>query len=161
MNLKRLVLFLVVVAVLTSLVYQNVKSGWVTYRHGETLFLQGDLKGALPLFEAAEAAGIPSRELLLRLTEVRLFLGQVEAARQAMAQAFHERWFRPFTAEALVELFLRFRQGESALLVLAEAVAQHPDSAVLRLLYARLLSRLGRFAEAAREFRLLLGEPAS
>ncbi len=161
MSWTRLGLFLLLVAILTSVAYQILKPGWVNFRRGEALFQEGDLVGALSHYEAAERAGVPSRDLLLHLAEIRLFLGQVEAARQTLAEAFQHRWFRPYTADALVELFLRFHQGEAALGVLADEVTRHPDSPALRLLYGRLLSRLGRFAEAAREFRLLLKEPAS
>jgi predicted Zn-dependent protease len=157
----RLGLFLTFVTVLTCAIYQQVKAGWILFRQGEGLYEQGDMVGALPLFEAAEQAGVPSRELLLKITETRLFLGQTDVAGQAFAKAFRQRWFRPYAADALIELFLRFQAGTVALEVIRLEVARHPDSKVLRLYYGRLLSRLGQFADAAKEFRIMLGEPVS
>lgn len=94
------------------------------------------------------------------LAHLALQLEQPELGLQAADRALR---LRPRWAQAVIlkaGALSRLERDEASLELLAQAVADQPDSTALRLYYARKLVEMARYADGARQFeRLLQDEP--
>ena len=149
--------FLLLVALVTTLAYHQFRAEWVLFREGETLYKQGDVTGCQKAFTQALHRGLRAEPFLYQYHDALLRTGQATAAVDLIRTAFQSD-FSPPLIETLVGQSLSAVPAETLASLAREWVALHPHNRGSRLTAARLYTKLGRFADAEREYRTILGE---
>jgi choline-sulfatase len=143
-------------AALERLVREDPKNGQMQMRLGFVLQEAGDCRAAVPHFEAAIKAAVPSADPQLGLAECFIASGQQAAARRALDAADHIEPGNPVVAANLGMLALDAGSVPEAIDRLRTAVDRAPDLHQARFALARAYGRAGRRSDAAREARELL-----
>lgn len=141
---------------LEGLVREDPKNGQMQMRLGYVLLEAGDCRPAVPHFEAAIAAAVPSADPQLGLAECLTATGQPAAARRALAAADRIEPGNPIVAANLGMLALEDGNATLAIERLRAALDRAPDLHQARFALARAYGRAGQRADAAREARELL-----
>jgi tetratricopeptide (TPR) repeat protein len=152
-------LFLVGLAMITSLAYQFFKQDWVLFRQGEQLFQNRRFQEARPVFEAAWNKGLRCPPLVLEFHETLLAEGiasqALELTRQLIREGGELGVLVPVT-----DLYFSYARQELVAVYAMDLARLYPRNRIARFTAARLFSRLGQFDEAARQYRQGLGEMA-
>jgi choline-sulfatase len=143
-------------AALESLVRDEPGNGQMQMRLGFVLMEAGDCAAALPHFDAAIAAAVPSAEPHLGRAECLAAAGQRDAAARALAAADRLEPGNPVVLANLGMMALDAGRDAEAITRLREALARAPDLHQARFALARAYGRTGQRADAAREARTLL-----
>jgi len=117
---------------------------------------QGDLDEACTYARTATQMDGASPEGWYVLGTVEQTLGHDQAALNAFGKAAGEEPSNPRYALAEAEMFVAIGQAEAAARTLASACEQMPGSGEVRAAYGDVLSRLGRYGEAAGQYRMAL-----
>jgi len=141
---------------LERIVHEDPSNGQMQMRLAFALQESGDCRGAMPHFEAAVAAAVPSAEPRLGLAECLAADGRAEAARRALLAADRVEPGNPLVAANLGILALGEGRTPEAIERLRAALAQVPDLHPARFALARAYARAGQRGDAAREARELL-----
>jgi choline-sulfatase len=143
-------------AALERLVRDDPKNGQMQMRLGFVLQEAGDCRAAMPHFEAAIKAAVPSADPQLGLAECLIAAGQHAAARRALDAADKIEPGNPIVNANLGMLALEAGNVPDAIDRLRNALERAPDLHQARFALARAYGRAGRRADAAREARELL-----
>lgn len=143
-------------AALEQLVRDDPKNGQMQMRLGFVLIEANDCRAAVPHFEAAIAAAVPSADPHLGLAECLTGAGQRDAARRALLAAERVEPGNPVVAANLGMLALDAGNVPDAITRLRAALASAPDLHIARFALARAYGRAGQRTDAAREARELL-----
>jgi arylsulfatase A-like enzyme len=143
-------------AALERLVRDDPRNGQMQMRLGFVLQEGDACPAAVPHFEAAIAAGVPSADPGLGLAECLGAVGRVDAARRALVAAERVEPGNPIVSANLGMMDLQEGQLASAIDRLRKALAVAPDLHEVRFALARAYGRAGQRADAAREARELL-----
>jgi cytochrome c-type biogenesis protein CcmH/NrfG len=143
-------------AALERLVRDDPRNGQMQMRLGFVLLDAGDCRAAIPRFQAAIAAAVPSADPYLGLAECLGPSGNHTAARNALATADRIEPNNPVVAANLGLLALDEGRTQDAIDRLRAALTRAPDLHQARFALARAYGRAGQRADAAREARELL-----
>jgi tetratricopeptide (TPR) repeat protein len=143
-------------AALERLVHDDARNGQMQMRLGFVLQESGACPTAVPHFEAAIAAGVPSADPGLGLAECLGAMGRGDAARRALVAAERVEPGNPIVSANLGMMDLDAGQLPGAIDRLRKALAIAPDLHQARFALARAYGRAGQRADAAREARELL-----
>jgi len=143
-------------AALERLVRDDPKNGQMQMRLGFVLLDANECGAAVPHFEAAVAAGVPSADPNLGLAECLSATGRPDAARRALAAADRLEPGNPIVSANLGMMALEAGQTAEAIERLRAALSRAPDLHQARFALARAYGRTGQRADAAREARELL-----
>jgi choline-sulfatase len=141
---------------LERLVRDDPRNGQMQMRLGFVLQEAGECAAAMPHFNAAIAAAVPSAEPQLGLAECLGAAGQHDAARRALLAADRIEPGNPIVAANLGMMALDEGKVPDAIARLRAALARAPDLHQARFALARAYGRAGQRADAAREARELL-----
>jgi tetratricopeptide (TPR) repeat protein len=141
---------------LERLVADDPRNGQMQMRLGFVLLDGGDCGAAVPHFEAAIAAAVPSADPYLGVAECLRAAGRREDARRALVEADRVEPGNPVVGANLGMLALEDGRNEEAIDRLSGALREAPDLHQARFALARAYGRAGRRADAAREARELL-----
>ncbi len=141
---------------LERLVREEPRNGQMQMRLGFVLQEAGDCAAAVPHFEAAVAAALPSADPNLGLAECLDATGRRDAARRALAAADRIEPGNPIVAANLGMIALEDNNPAEAITRLRDALSRAPDLHQARFALARAYGRAGQRADAAREARELL-----
>jgi Flp pilus assembly protein TadD len=143
-------------ASLERLVRDDPRNGQMQMRLGFVLIEANDCHAAVPHFQAAIAAAVPSADPHLGLAECLTAAGQRDAARRALLAAERVEPGNPVVAANLGMLALDAGNLPDAIIRLRAALATAPDLHIARFALARAYGRAGQRTDAAREARELL-----
>ena len=143
-------------AALERLVREDPRNGQMQMRLGFVLQEAGECGAAMPHFQAATAAALPSADPYLGLAECQMAAGQRDAARRALITADRVEPGNPVVAANLGAIALDEGKVPDAIARLRAALATAPDLHIARFNLARAYGRAGQRADAAREARELL-----
>jgi choline-sulfatase len=144
-------------AALERIVRDDPKNGQMRMRLAFVLQESGGCAAAVPHFEAAIAAGIPSADPHLGLAECLAATGRTAAAaRRALIAADRIEPGNPIVSANLGMMALETGQITEAINRLKTALARAPDLHQARFALARAYARAGERAPAAREAQELL-----
>jgi choline-sulfatase len=143
-------------AALDRIVDDDPRNGHMQMRLGYVLLEANDCAAAVPHFEAAAAAAVPSADPYLGLAECALAAGNRDAARRALTAAERIEPGVPVVAANLGMIALEEGHTAEAIERLRAALASAPDLHQARFALARAYGRAGQRADAAREARELL-----
>jgi choline-sulfatase len=143
-------------AALERLVRDDPKNGQMQMRLGFVLIEANECRAAVPHFEAAIAAAVPSADPHLGLAECLTAAGQGDAARRTLLAAERVEPGNPVVAANLGMLALDAGNLPDAITRLRAALATAPDLHIARFALARAYGRAGQRTDAAREARELL-----
>ncbi len=141
---------------LERLVREEPRNGQMQMRLGFVLQEAGDCAAAVPHFEAAIAAAVPSADPNLGLAECLDATGRRDAARRALAAADRIEPGNPIVAANLGMIALEDNKTAEAITRLRDALSRAPDLHQARFALARAYGRTGQRTDAAREARELL-----
>jgi choline-sulfatase len=143
-------------AALESLVRDEPRNGQMQMRLGFVLIEAGECARALPHFDAAIAASVPSAEPHLGRAECLAAAGQRDASARALAAADRVEPGNPVVLANLGVLALDEGRDADAIARLRDALTRAPDLHQARFALARAYGRTGQRADAVREARTLL-----
>jgi choline-sulfatase len=143
-------------AALERIVRDDPKNGQMRMRLAFVLQESGGCAAAVPHFEAAIAAGVPSADPHLGLAECFASAGRADAARRALIAADRTEPGNPIVSANLGMMALEAGQVTEAIDRLKSALARAPDLHQARFALARAYGRAGQRADAAREAQELL-----
>jgi arylsulfatase A-like enzyme/cytochrome c-type biogenesis protein CcmH/NrfG len=141
---------------LQRLVADDPRNGQMQMRLGFALLETADCGAAVPHFDAAIAAAVPSADPYLGLAECLSAAGRRQDARRALVDAERVEPGNPVVAANLGMLALEDGRTEEAIDRLSSALRDAPDLHQARFALARAYGRAGRRAEGAQEARELL-----
>jgi tetratricopeptide (TPR) repeat protein len=141
---------------LERIVRDDPSNGQMQMRLGFVMQEAGDCRGAVPHFEAAIAADVPSAEPRLGLAECLAAEDRRDAARRVLQAADRIEPGNPLVAANLGMLALDEGRTPEAIDRLRAALSLAPDLHQARFALARAYGRAGQRADAAREARQLL-----
>jgi arylsulfatase A-like enzyme/cytochrome c-type biogenesis protein CcmH/NrfG len=141
---------------LERIVRDDPSNGQMQMRLGFVMQEAGDCRGAVPHFEAAIAADVPSAEPRLGLAECLAAEDRRDAARRVLQAADRIEPGNPLVAANLGMLALDEGRTSEAIDRLRAALSLAPDLHQARFALARAYGRAGQRADAAREARQLL-----
>jgi len=153
----RLALFILALAVGTTLLYHALKPEWVKFREGEHAFAAGEFQAAARAYGEAWSKGLRIPALVGNYHQSLIRTGQASSAADVFRASYQERFFLP-VAEVLLEQTLAIGASGTALELARDWTARHPHHREARLTAARLYGRLGLYEQAEREYRIALGE---
>jgi tetratricopeptide (TPR) repeat protein len=134
-SLVKLFLYILVVALVVSLIFRVIEWPWVAYRQAETLFANGNYRGAVGLYERA-AQKVDDLAVLGPLATCYLALGRYGEAETALTRILEKRPEQLPTIRLLAGLYQQ---------------SQHPEKAIP--LFTRYLS-LGKKLDPPTELQL-------
>jgi arylsulfatase A-like enzyme/Flp pilus assembly protein TadD len=143
-------------AALERLVADDPRNGQMQMRLGFVLLDAGDCGAAVPHFDAAIAAAVPSADPYLGLAECLRAAGRRQDARRTLVDAARIEPGNPVVAANLGMLALEDGRNDEAIDRLSSALRDAPDLHQARFALARAYGRAGRRAEGAQEARELL-----
>lgn len=143
-------------AALERIVRDDPNNGQMRMRLAFTLQESGDCAAAVPHFEAAIAADVPSADPHLGLAECLAATGRADAARRALIAADRIEPGNPIVSANLGLMALAAGRVPEAIDRLKGALARVPDLHEARFALVRAYARDGNRAAAAREAEELL-----
>jgi arylsulfatase A-like enzyme/cytochrome c-type biogenesis protein CcmH/NrfG len=143
-------------AALERIVRDDPKNGQMRMRLAFVLQESGACAAAVPHFEAAIAAAVPSADPHLGLAECLAATGRADTARRALVAADRIEPGNPIVAANLGMMALEAGQLPEAIARLKSALTRAPDLHQARFALARAYGRAGQRADAAREAQELL-----
>jgi arylsulfatase A-like enzyme/cytochrome c-type biogenesis protein CcmH/NrfG len=143
-------------AALEAIVAEEPRNGQMRMRLGYARLERGGCAAAVPHFQAAIAAGVPSAEPHLGLAECLAAAGQHDAAARALAAADRLEPGNPVVLANLGLMALDAGRTADAISRLRAALDVDPSLDQARFALARAYGRNGQRDEAAREARTLL-----
>lgn len=143
-------------AALERIVRDDPKNGQMRMRLAFTLQEAGDCAAAVPHFEAAIAAAVPSADPHLGLAECLAATGRADGARRALMAADRIEPGNPIVAANLGLMALSGGRVPEAIDRLKAALARVPDLHEVRFALVRAYAREGDQAAAVREAEELL-----
>ena len=159
MSRASFVLLLIALTVGTCLLYRSVKREWVMLRQGERFFQDQRYPEAIGAFQTSWDRGLRCSELVFPFHEAYLATGQASRA-HALTTSLICEGKDLHQLVPLTELYLSHQCQGLVASYLHELTGRYPHHRQTRFLAGRLYSRLGLFAEAARQYRHGLGESA-
>ena len=143
-------------AALEQIVRDDPKNGQMRMRLAFVLLESGGCAAAVPHFEAAIAAAVPSADPHLGLAECLAATGRADAARRALTAADRIEPGNPVVSANLGLMALDAGQVPEAIDRLKTALTRAPDLHQARFALARAYARAGQRADATREAQELL-----
>jgi choline-sulfatase len=144
------------IAALEAIVAEEPRNGQMRMRLGYARLESGGCTAAMPHFQAAIAAGVPSAEPHLGLAECLAAAGQRDAAARALGAADRLEPGNPVVLANLGMLALDAGRTADAITRLRAALELDPSLDQARFALARAYGRSGQRADAAREAQTLL-----
>jgi len=148
----------VFIAAVTTLSYRELRSEWISFRKGESLFAQERYLQAAQCYTDALAKGLSVPQLFYHLVEAQLAVGNDAGAIETERAFSASSASTPDTEFMLSEIFVRFGRFEQAMQLLDRSVRQKPDNRRARFRLAQVLTWMGSFNIAVDHYNILLGD---
>lgn len=152
-----IVLYLGVVAAVTSMAYRYTESDWIDYRRGQDLYERQKYSGAIKYLERARQAGLNHPDLIRQLTVSYYRTGHPEKAKR-ITTAYLSGTSSPQTIYRLATQLEAGGHLNEAQLAYAAILARDPDQRNVRIRLARVLAWTDHREEAVRQYRIALKE---
>lgn len=152
-----LILFLLGVAITTSVIYRQVKSEWITYRRGQHLYRNDQYTEAIECFQQSLDGGIAPPEMMRQLGTSYQKTGQADKIKAAFTR-YLDNSGHPQHLYDLATNYEADGKLDLAGFAYRSIVEERPWEKNVRIRLARVLTWTDRMNQAARQYRIALNE---
>lgn len=143
---------------ITIKTYLYIHSDWVVFRQAETFFFDKHFDRAVPLYKEIVNNGFSQPEAFMHLAECYEKSGKSDEAIDLYEILTKKKPEDFWLHLELGGLYARHQRPLLASKAYRHALSLHPDNRMARIFFARSLTALGKFDEAVKEYRIVLGE---
>ncbi|NGX56499.1 MAG: Beta-barrel assembly-enhancing protease [Candidatus Anoxychlamydiales bacterium] len=156
MKKKNIIRIFILNIIITSLLYFIIENKWVVYRQAENAFIKKDYCLARSLYVKSLEKGLNPNYINKKIIDISNILGDYLTVEEEYKKILSENNYQLKLIISLANFYIGINQDEKALLLYKNEIDKDKDNLILKIKYAKVLSRNGYYDKAASLYEIVL-----